>query len=131
MDDVQCTVSENFNPLYSVAWLADALLHTVDAEAGSRKAKHIGNLTLSEIAQFWRDPAGWNPRALEISARFPRVRSAHWPRASTCALASQAAARPGRRDERDDPAETVKRAPEHCPIPQWYYIDIGNACNLR
>ena len=21
--------------------------------------------------------------------------------------------------------------PEYCPVPQWYYLDIGNVCNLR
>jgi SAM-dependent methyltransferase len=52
---VEVTVSENFNPVYSLSWQASDLLSLIHSERGAQTAKQIGALTLEKLASFWRD----------------------------------------------------------------------------
>jgi len=70
-DDVQVHVSSNFNPLYAVAWLSSDLLGAVAARVGDVAAKRVADLTLRDLAAFWRSPAGWDPEALAIFSNLP------------------------------------------------------------
>lgn len=70
-ESVEVHVSGNFNPLYSVAWLASDLLGTLEAQVGASAARTIGALTLEEIAGFWRQQEGWNPQARAIFGALP------------------------------------------------------------
>ena len=65
-EHVRCEVTPNFNPLYSIAWLADEIQRQVASESGGEAATEIGGLTLAELANFWRQPEGWNPSAERI-----------------------------------------------------------------
>jgi SAM-dependent methyltransferase len=53
-DEVRCRVSENFNPLYAIAWLSSEVVATVEKHAGSSAAREVGSLTIEEVARFWR-----------------------------------------------------------------------------
>jgi SAM-dependent methyltransferase len=66
-EDVQCSVSGNFNPLYAFAWLSSELLLIATRHLGPDAARRIGALEVKELARFWRQPSGWNP---EIAALF-------------------------------------------------------------
>jgi len=65
-EHVECEVTPNFNPLYSIAWLADEIQKQVAGELGSDAADEIGNLSLTELARFWSHPDGWNSSAAKI-----------------------------------------------------------------
>ena len=51
----EVSVSDNFNPIYSLSWQASDLLDVMRAERGARAAKRAGALTLDRLAAFWRD----------------------------------------------------------------------------
>lgn len=70
-ENVEVHVSQNFNPLHSVAWIASDILAAIETQIGSAAAKQIGALTLDEVAGFWRRQAGWNPQAHAIFAALP------------------------------------------------------------
>jgi len=69
------SVSENFNPIYGLAWQAHELLNVLCDEKGSAAAKRFGALPLKTIASFWnqpecRDDARWSDlRQLSQSAQ--------------------------------------------------------------
>lgn len=63
--DIKCEVSPNFNPLYSIAWLAAEIQRQVKVELGRDRAAEIGSLTLEEVAHFWTHPEGWNQTATD------------------------------------------------------------------
>lgn len=70
-ESVECTVSPNFNPLYSLAWLSFEVLRTIHAHLGTAAEDTIGGLPLAELARFWTGPEGWNPEAGEIFSKIP------------------------------------------------------------
>lgn len=70
-EDVDVHVSPNFNPLYSVAWLASDVIATIESQLGATAARAIEGLTLGEVAGFWRRQAGWNPQAHAIFTALP------------------------------------------------------------
>lgn len=72
-ESVECRVSPNFNPLYSVAWLADEILRNVEHHLGRDAARVIGGLSLAEVGRFWAHPQGWNPVAGEIFYKLPEA----------------------------------------------------------
>ena len=53
-------VSENFNPAFAFSWMASDLLHW----AGPAEREVLGQLTVQQLSEYWRDPAsragsGW------------------------------------------------------------------------
>jgi SAM-dependent methyltransferase len=72
-ENVEVRVSSNFNPLYAFAWLSNDLLTAVAAELGDDAAKRLADLTIADLAAFWRSPAGWNPEALSIFTNLPEA----------------------------------------------------------
>lgn len=70
-DDVEVHVSYNFNPLYSIAWLASDLLLAVESHLGKKSAERIATLTMAELARFWRQPGGWHPEAQAVFRSLP------------------------------------------------------------
>ena len=72
-DDVEVGVSGNFNPIYTVSWIASELLGAAAHHLGPDVARKIGSLTLEEMAGFWRKPQGWNPAALDLFFKLPEV----------------------------------------------------------
>jgi FkbM family methyltransferase len=54
---VDLTVSDNFHPIYALAWQADDLLGVLRSERGAEAAARFGALSLQEIAAFWNQPA--------------------------------------------------------------------------
>jgi predicted SAM-dependent methyltransferase len=70
-EDVEVHVSWNFNPLYSLAWLSSDLLATVEQHLGADASARIGGLTMTELAAFWRGPAGWHPEAHAVFTGLP------------------------------------------------------------
>jgi SAM-dependent methyltransferase len=70
-ESVECLVSPNFNPLYSLAWFSAELLALVEEHLGRGAAKTIGNLSVAEAARFWTQPLGWNPGMYEIFFKLP------------------------------------------------------------
>jgi SAM-dependent methyltransferase len=70
-ESVECLVSPNFNPLYSLAWFSFELLALVEKHLGSGAAKTIGNLTVAEAARFWTQPLDWNPAMHEMFFKLP------------------------------------------------------------
>ena len=55
---VDFCVSENFNPIYALAWQADELLKALREERGDEIANQYGALPLHDIASFWSHPTG-------------------------------------------------------------------------
>lgn len=70
-ESVECVVSPNFNPLYSLAWFSSELLALVAKHVGRGAAEALGNLTLTEAARFWDHPGGWNPAMKETFFKLP------------------------------------------------------------
>jgi ubiquinone/menaquinone biosynthesis C-methylase UbiE/glycosyltransferase involved in cell wall biosynthesis len=64
-ETVEIGVSENFNPIYSLAWQASELLGVVQSECGARSLKRVGAMTLEKVAGFWRDPKVRDDRCWE------------------------------------------------------------------
>ena len=54
-ETVEVSVSENFNPIYSLSWQASDLLAIMQAERGADAVKRVAALTLDQLAAFWRD----------------------------------------------------------------------------
>jgi SAM-dependent methyltransferase len=72
-DDVEVGVSENFNPIYTVSWIASEVLDAAAHHLGSDVARALGALTLEEMAGFWRKPQDWNPAARELFFKLPEI----------------------------------------------------------
>ena len=53
---VDIRVSDNFNPIYALAWQADELLKALRAERGKETADYYGAMSAMELASFWNDP---------------------------------------------------------------------------
>jgi SAM-dependent methyltransferase len=70
-EDVQCSVSRNFNPLYALAWLSSEILAMADRHLGPDAARRIGALDVDELARFWRAPSGWNPESAALFFALP------------------------------------------------------------
>jgi SAM-dependent methyltransferase len=54
---VDIRVSENFNPIYALAWQAHELLQALREERGKETADYYGNMPLNEFAGFWSYPS--------------------------------------------------------------------------
>ena len=54
---VSLQVSENFNPLYALAWQTHEMLAVLRAERGQVSGDRIGALPLKDLAEFWNRPA--------------------------------------------------------------------------
>lgn len=72
-DHVEVGVSGNFNPIYTVSWIASELLGAAAHHLGADVERRIGALTLAEMAGFWRQPQGWNPAAAELFFKLPEI----------------------------------------------------------
>jgi len=72
-ESVECTVSWNFNPLYSLSWLSDETLRVLQTHLGAEAAERIGDLRLSEVAGFWQQPTGWRPEVVELFFKLPEA----------------------------------------------------------
>lgn len=70
-EGVEVAVSGNFNPIYTVSWIASELLGGAAHHLGSAAAKRLGALSLEEVAGFWRSPAGWNREAHALFVALP------------------------------------------------------------
>jgi len=70
-ESIECIVSPNFNPLYSLGWFSAELLALVSKHLGSGAMEMVGNLTVAEAARFWTHPLGWNPTMTEIFFKLP------------------------------------------------------------
>jgi SAM-dependent methyltransferase len=68
-----CSVSENFSPGYVFGWLASDLLWLAEHELGGDAPRKLGSMTLSALAQFWKDP---NTRKGEVWEMFQRLSQA-------------------------------------------------------
>lgn len=65
---VRCAVSENFNPAYTMAWLASELLYA----SGDEAARHrLATSTLADWARFWADPSARQGPLWESLQRLP------------------------------------------------------------
>lgn len=71
--DVECSVAQNFNPLYAIAWLAHDLLAALESGVGTAAARSIGELTVADVASFWRNQGGWNPDAAALFFALPEA----------------------------------------------------------
>ena len=61
-ETVDIRVSENFNPAYSLGWLAFQVRHAFRVERGEKAARSFDKTPISEMAKFWESPAartGW------------------------------------------------------------------------
>jgi SAM-dependent methyltransferase len=61
-DTVDIRVSENFNPAYSLGWLAFQVRRAFRLERGEKASKAFDKTPIFEIAKFWESPAartGW------------------------------------------------------------------------
>jgi SAM-dependent methyltransferase len=65
---VRCEVSANFNPVFSMAWLASELLYSMEEEAARH---HLATSTLGEWARFWADPSARQGPLWERLQRLP------------------------------------------------------------
>jgi SAM-dependent methyltransferase len=70
-ESVECVVSPNFNPLYTLGWFSAELLTLVSQHLGRDAKEVVGNLTLAEAARFWTNPLGWNPEMKEMFFKLP------------------------------------------------------------
>ena len=52
-----CQVSWNFNPAFTLGWLAHDLLYYVSQSSGEQIAQQLSQMTLQELSQFWSNPA--------------------------------------------------------------------------
>jgi SAM-dependent methyltransferase len=55
-DIQECQVSWNFNPAFTLRWLANDLIHHTAAH-NPEAAKLLSQTTLKEISQFWSNPS--------------------------------------------------------------------------
>jgi len=53
---VDLRVSENFNPIYALAWQANELLNVLRSERGAAVAERFAALPLRDLAAFWQRP---------------------------------------------------------------------------
>lgn len=70
-DDVEVTVSRNFNPIYALAWLSSDILDLIEREVGSAARERVAGLSIADVAGFWRSQKGWNPEALAAFTSIP------------------------------------------------------------
>jgi SAM-dependent methyltransferase len=56
-DQVELTVSANFNPAFALSWLASELQAGIAAHQGEAHAQLFETSTLRDVMAFWRDPA--------------------------------------------------------------------------
>ncbi len=62
---VECLrVSENFNPLYALSWLASDVEHHLRAGVSDEAAMQFGKSTLLELLEFWRNAQSRNSSEL-------------------------------------------------------------------
>jgi hypothetical protein len=54
---VSLQVSENFNPIYALAWQADELLRALRTERGTTAGERIEKMPLKDLTVFWNRPA--------------------------------------------------------------------------
>ena len=50
-------MSENFNPIYALAWQADEVLAALQTERDADVCEQIGKMPLRDVAVFWNQPA--------------------------------------------------------------------------
>lgn len=49
-----CQVSWNFNPAFTISWLAHDILHCIEKELGLEARTKLGETTLNEWSQLWK-----------------------------------------------------------------------------
>lgn len=69
-EELELTVTDNFNPLYVFAWLSDALQSGLLREQKPELAEALAGSTLRDLAAFWREPAR-HPELRELFMRVP------------------------------------------------------------
>ena len=72
-EEVECGVSENFNPLYAIAWLSSETITTIEKYAGVEAAREVGSLSLEEVARFWRREDTTGLTALQHLVKLPEA----------------------------------------------------------
>ena len=68
-EEVEISVTPNFNPLYTLSWLASDLCLALRATAPAL-ADQIGAMTLREVAEFWQGPER-DPVMASVFAEIP------------------------------------------------------------
>jgi hypothetical protein len=61
-------VSDNFNPAYTLAWLAHEARAAVQGDVSAEAARALGAATFGEFADLWTDPAAFaaSPRVADL-----------------------------------------------------------------
>jgi len=55
-EGVELSVSENFNPMNALAWIAAEAQQVLEAGVGAAAAERFSAMTVGELAQLWRGP---------------------------------------------------------------------------
>ena len=84
------SVTENFNPMYALSWIAADILECLRRDASTQSAAAFGATTLCDAAAFWLEPSHrdhprWAPLAALSDASRERTAAgfelvAHVPR---------------------------------------------------
>jgi len=75
-DQVQVCVSPNFNPIYALSWIAHDLLQMAEGLMGPEPSKRFAELTLEELAGFWRAPNDFDAETLQHFWSIPQAAQA-------------------------------------------------------
>lgn len=70
--DVHVEVTPNFNPLYSVTWIAHDLLAIAEEHVDKEARDALAALRLEDLAAFWRDPSSLDQKILDHFWSLPR-----------------------------------------------------------
>jgi len=65
-------VSDNFNPGFALSWLASELLLGFENGVSQNAAAVFGRSCISELAQFWRDPASRESELWKLFYKLPQ-----------------------------------------------------------
>lgn len=72
----RCVVSENFNPGFTLGWIAAELLDAIERSQGPEARQTAAESRLSDWAQIWRDPAMRDGLLARLARALPQAEQA-------------------------------------------------------